>query len=99
MALNIESSDIQELFESQDEDLTETDLEEMLNPHSIEEEPSTSTENASLNRKTWFFMKIYISIERSLIFKSKIVNAAVVYQFELKALLKAAKQEKITKFF
>lgn len=48
----IESSDIQELFESQDEDLTETDLEVMLNPHSIEEEPSTSTENASLNRKT-----------------------------------------------
>ncbi|CAK1552926.1 unnamed protein product [Leptosia nina] len=27
----IESSDIQELLESQDEDLTETDLEEMLN--------------------------------------------------------------------
>ena len=34
----IESSDFQELFESQDEDLTETDLEETLNPQSIEEE-------------------------------------------------------------
>ncbi|GBP30881.1 NFX1-type zinc finger-containing protein 1 [Eumeta japonica] len=39
----IESSDIQELLESQNEDLTETDLEEMLNSQPIEEEASTST--------------------------------------------------------
>lgn len=38
-----ESSDIRELLDLQD-DLTETDLEEMLIPHSAEEEPSTSTE-------------------------------------------------------
>ncbi|CAG9568336.1 unnamed protein product [Danaus chrysippus] len=47
----IESSDIQELLESQDEDLTETDLEEMLNSQPIEEEASTSTENVTFTLK------------------------------------------------
>ncbi|GBP35703.1 hypothetical protein EVAR_82637_1 [Eumeta japonica] len=44
----IESSDIQELLESQNEDLTETDLEEMLNSQPIEEEASTSTGKSEL---------------------------------------------------
>ncbi|KAH7644273.1 tigger transposable element-derived protein 1-like [Dermatophagoides farinae] len=47
----IESSDIQELLESQDEDLTETDLEEMLNSQPIEEKASTSTGNVTFNLK------------------------------------------------
>lgn len=41
----IESSDIWELVESHEEDLTETDLDEKLNPHSIEEEASMSAKN------------------------------------------------------
>ena len=45
----IESSDVQESLESQDEDLTETDLEEMLNSQPIEEEASTSTGNVTFN--------------------------------------------------
>lgn len=45
-----ESSDIRELLDLQD-DLTETDLEEMLIPHSAEEEPSTSTEKGILTLK------------------------------------------------
>ncbi|KAL4718043.1 hypothetical protein ACJJTC_004781 [Scirpophaga incertulas] len=49
--MEIESSDIQELLESQDEDLTETDLEEMLNSQPIEEEASTSTENVTFTLK------------------------------------------------
>ncbi|KAL9907100.1 uncharacterized protein ACN427_003413 [Glossina fuscipes fuscipes] len=48
----IESSDIQELLESQDEDLTETGLEEMLNSPPIEEEASTSTANLTFNLKS-----------------------------------------------
>ncbi|KAL9872898.1 uncharacterized protein ACN427_013954 isoform 1-T2 [Glossina fuscipes fuscipes] len=48
----IESSDIRELLESQDEDLTETDLEEMLNSQPIEEEASTSTGNVTFNLKS-----------------------------------------------
>lgn len=40
----IESSDYQELPESQDEDLIETDFGEMLDPHSIVEETTTSIE-------------------------------------------------------
>lgn len=108
----IESGDIQELLESQDEDLTETDLEEMLNLHPIEdEEASTSTEKTTLNVKTLreglkmanelcdFFINVDPSMERSLIFKRQILNATAGYQSELKQLLKAAKQEKITKFF
>lgn len=107
----LESSDIQELLESQDEDLNETDLEEMLNPHSIEEEASTSIEKITLNLNNLseglrmahelcdFFIKIDPSMERSLIFKRKIVNATAEYQSELKDLIKSAKQEKITKFF
>ena len=47
----IESSDIQELLESRDEDLTETGLEEILNPPPIEEEASTSTGIVTLNLK------------------------------------------------
>ena len=47
----IESSDVQELLESQDEDLTETGLEEMLNSQPIEEEGSTSTGNLTFNLK------------------------------------------------
>ena len=107
----IESSDVQESLESQDEDLTETDLEEMLNSQPIEEEASTSTGNVTFNLKNLreglrmanelcdFFMKIDPSMEQSLIFKKQIVNATVEYQSELKELLKTAKQEKITKFF
>uniref|UniRef100_A0A1B0GCS1 Uncharacterized protein n=1 Tax=Glossina morsitans morsitans TaxID=37546 RepID=A0A1B0GCS1_GLOMM len=45
----IGSSDIQELLELQDEDLTETDLEKMLNSQPIEEEASTSTANMTFN--------------------------------------------------
>ncbi|KAL9912861.1 tigger transposable element-derived protein 1-like [Glossina fuscipes fuscipes] len=48
----IESSDIQELLESQDEDLTETDLEEMLNSPPIEEKASTRTGNVTFNLKS-----------------------------------------------
>ena len=107
----IESSDIQELLELQDEDLTETDLEEMLNSQPIEEEASTSTGNVTFNLKNLseglrmanelcdFFMKIDPSMERSLIFKRQIASATAEYQSELKELLKTAKQEKITKFF
>ncbi|GBP80084.1 Tigger transposable element-derived protein 1 [Eumeta japonica] len=107
----IESIDIQELLESQDEDLTETDLEEMLNSEPIEEEATTSTGNVTFNLKNLseglrmanelcdFFMNIDPSMERSLIFKRQIANATTVYQSELKELLKTVKQEKITKFF
>uniref|UniRef100_A0A1A9ZYP8 HTH CENPB-type domain-containing protein n=1 Tax=Glossina pallidipes TaxID=7398 RepID=A0A1A9ZYP8_GLOPL len=48
----IESSDIQQLLESQDEALTETDLEEMLISQPIEEEASTSTGNVTFNLKS-----------------------------------------------
>lgn len=107
----IESSDIQELLESQDEDLTETDLEEMLNSQPIEEEASTSTENVTFTLKNLseglrmanelcdFFVNIDPSMERSLNFKRQIANATAEYQSELSELLKTAKQEKITKFF
>ena len=46
-----------------------------------------------------FFIKIDPSMERSLVFKRKIDHATAEYQSQLKDLLKAAKQEKITKFF
>ena len=100
----IESSDIQELLESQDEDLTETVLEEMLNSRPIEEEASTSTGNLSeglriANELCNFFMKIDPSMERSLILKRQIASATAEYQSKLKELLRTAKQEKITKFF
>ncbi|KAL9915895.1 uncharacterized protein ACN2A1_002346 [Glossina fuscipes fuscipes] len=87
----IESSDIQELFESQYEDLTETDLEEVLNSPSIEEEASTSTGNVTFNLKSLseglrmanelgdFFMNIDPSMERSLIFERQIANATAAY--------------------
>jgi hypothetical protein len=39
------------LLESQDEDLTETDLEKMLNSQPVEEEASTSTGNLTFNLK------------------------------------------------
>lgn len=106
----IEPSDIQELFDSQDE-LTETDLEEMLTPHSTEEEPSATTEKVTFNLKNLseglrrandlcdFFVNIDPSMERSLIFKRQIIDATAQYQSEFNDLLKAAKQEKITKFF
>lgn len=84
----------------------------MLNPHSIEEEEtSTSTDKVTFNLKNLgeglrmanelcdFFMQIDQSMERSLIFKRQILNATAEYQSEFKDLLKAAKQEKITKFF
>ena len=44
----LESNDIQELFESQMKDLTEMDLEEMLNTDFSEEEATTSTEKMTL---------------------------------------------------
>uniref|UniRef100_A0A1A9ZNS5 HTH psq-type domain-containing protein n=1 Tax=Glossina pallidipes TaxID=7398 RepID=A0A1A9ZNS5_GLOPL len=47
----IESSDIQDLLESQDEDLTETDLEEILKSQPLEEEASTSTGDVTFNLK------------------------------------------------
>uniref|UniRef100_A0A1A9UZY1 Uncharacterized protein n=1 Tax=Glossina austeni TaxID=7395 RepID=A0A1A9UZY1_GLOAU len=47
-----ESIDIQEFLESQDEDLTETDLGEMLISQPIEEEASTSTGNVTFNLKS-----------------------------------------------
>lgn len=99
---------LSQLLESQ-EDLTETDLEKMLNLQSIQKEPSTNTENVTFNLKNLcrglrmanefgdFFMKIEKSMERSLIFKRQIA-ATAEYQSELK-LLKNAKQEKITNFF
>ncbi|KAK9709247.1 hypothetical protein QE152_g26735 [Popillia japonica] len=84
----IESDDIQRLLESQDEDLTEIDLKEMLKLHPIEdEETSTSTEKTTLNVKTLrealnmanelcdFF--INSDLERSLTFKRQILNAIV----------------------
>ena len=43
-----------------------------------------------------FFMKIDPSLERILIFKRQIANAAAEYLSELKELSKTAKQEKIT---
>ena len=76
----IESSDVQELLESQDEELTETNLKEMLNSQPIEDEASTSTGNVTFNLKNLsedlrmanelydFFMKIDPSMEQSLIF-------------------------------
>ncbi|KAL9928133.1 tigger transposable element-derived protein 1-like isoform 1-T3 [Glossina fuscipes fuscipes] len=100
----IESSDIEKLLESQDEDLTEIDLEEMLNSEPIEEEASTSTGNVTFNLKCLrkglrmanelddFFMNIDWSMERSLIFKRQIANVTAAYQSELKELLKTAKQ-------
>uniref|UniRef100_A0A1A9Z8M8 DDE-1 domain-containing protein n=1 Tax=Glossina pallidipes TaxID=7398 RepID=A0A1A9Z8M8_GLOPL len=87
----IESSDIQESLESQDEDLTETDLEEMLISQCIEEGVSTSTGNVTFNLKNLseglrmanelcdFFMNIVRSLERSLIFKRQIANATAAY--------------------
>lgn len=99
------------MLESQDEDLTETDLEEMLNSQPFEEEASTSIESVTFNLKNLseglrmanelcdFFMKIDPSMERSLIFKRQIANATAEYQSELKELLKTTKQEKITTFF
>lgn len=47
----IESSDIQESLESEDEDFTENDMEDMLNSQPIEEEASTSTGNVTINLK------------------------------------------------
>ena len=47
----IESSGVQEFLESQDEDLTATHLEAMLNSQPIEEEASTSTGNVTFNLK------------------------------------------------
>ncbi|CAH2098324.1 unnamed protein product [Euphydryas editha] len=94
----IESSDIQELLESQDEDLTKTDLEEILNLQPIEEEASTSNENVTFHLKNLneglrmanelcdFFIKIDPSMEQSLIFKRQIANATAEYQSELKEL-------------
>ena len=76
-----ESSDIQELFEQRDEDFSETELEEMLNPHSIEEAASTSIENVTFSLKNWseglqmanelygFFKQIDPSMERILVCK------------------------------
>uniref|UniRef100_A0A1A9VDB6 HTH CENPB-type domain-containing protein n=1 Tax=Glossina austeni TaxID=7395 RepID=A0A1A9VDB6_GLOAU len=93
----------------QDEDLTETDLEEMLISQPIEEEASTSTGHLTFNLKSVseglrmanelcdFFTNIDPPMERSLIFKTQIANATAAYQYELKELLKTAKQEKITK--
>lgn len=107
----LESNDIQELFESQDEDLTEMELEEMLNIDFSEEEPTTSTEKKTMTLKNLseglrmandlcdFFIKIDPSMDRSLLFKRKIDQATAEYQSELQDLLKDAKQEKITKFF
>ncbi|KAL9876647.1 tigger transposable element-derived protein 1-like [Glossina fuscipes fuscipes] len=107
----IESNDIQELLKSQDEDLTETDFEEILNSQPIEEEASRSTGNVIFNLKSlskglrmanelgYFFMNIDTSMERSLIFNRQIANATAAYQSELKKLLKTVKQKKLTKFF
>ena len=96
----IESSDVQDLPELQDGDLTESDLEEMLNSQPIEKEASTSIGNVTFiwknlseglsmaNELCDFIMKIDSSMERSLIFKRQIANAAAEYQSELKELLK-----------
>ena len=80
----------------------------MLNLHSIKEEASTSIEKEDIKLKKTelrftdefydFFKKIDPSMNVSLVFKREIVNATAEYQSELKDLLKAAKQEKITKF-
>uniref|UniRef100_A0A1A9UGE9 DDE-1 domain-containing protein n=1 Tax=Glossina austeni TaxID=7395 RepID=A0A1A9UGE9_GLOAU len=106
----IESRDIQELLETQYEDLTETDFEKMLNSQPIEEEASTSTGNVTFNLENLseglsmanelrdFFMNIDPFLERSLIFKREIANATAAYQSKLKELLKTAKQEQIKKF-
>ena len=76
---------LSQLLESQ-EDLTETDLEKMLNLQSIQKEPSTNTENVTFNLKNLgrglrmanefcdFFMKIEKSMERSLIFSLSIFS-------------------------
>uniref|UniRef100_A0A1A9VG67 DDE-1 domain-containing protein n=1 Tax=Glossina austeni TaxID=7395 RepID=A0A1A9VG67_GLOAU len=102
----IESSDIQELLESQDEDLTATDLEEVIISQPIEEEASTSTGNVTFKLKSLseglrmanefcdFFVNIDPSMERSLGFKRQIANATAAYQYELKELSKTAKQGK-----
>ena len=78
----------------------------MLDSQSIEEEASTSTGNVTFNSKNlseglrmanelWdVLMKIYPSMERSLIFKRQIANATAEYQSDLKELLKTAKPEK-----
>ncbi|XP_026470953.1 tigger transposable element-derived protein 1-like [Ctenocephalides felis] len=107
----IELSDIQELLETQDEALTETDLEKMLNVQLIEEETPTGTDIATFNLKNLskglrmanelceFFVNIDPSMERSLIFKKQIANATALYHSELKVLLQTVKQDKITKFF
>lgn len=106
----IESSDIEELLKSQNEDLTETDLEELLDAPSTGEQASTGTEQMTLNLENLseglrmaselceFFIKIDPSMKRSLVFKRQIVNATAKYQTELQDLLKAPKQEKITEF-
>ena len=95
----------------QDKNLTETDLEEMLNSQPIEEEAWIIIRNVTFNLKNLseglrmanelcdFFMKIDPSMEQSLIFKRQITSATAKYQSELKEFLKIAKQEKITKFF
>uniref|UniRef100_A0A1B0G314 Uncharacterized protein n=1 Tax=Glossina morsitans morsitans TaxID=37546 RepID=A0A1B0G314_GLOMM len=110
MGSNI-SSDTQELLEPQDEDLTETDLEKMLNSQPIEEDASTSTGNVTFNLKRLseglrmanklcdFFMNIDPSMERSLNFKRQTANATAAYRYELYELLKTAKQGKIAKVF
>lgn len=103
----IESSDIQELLESRDEDLTETDLEEMLNSQPLEEEGSTCTGNVIVNLKNFseglrianeirdFFMNIDPSIDEVLFFKRQIASATAAYQPELKERLKLRSKRRL----
>ena len=86
------------MLEFQDEDWTETHLEEILNSPPIEEEALTSTGKVTFNLKNLskglrmanelcdFFMKIDPSMKRSLIFKRQIASATAEYQSELKEL-------------
>jgi hypothetical protein len=83
----IESSGVQELLESLDEVLTETDLKD--NP--LRKRLQKAMENLTFNLKNLseglrmanklcdFFMKIDPSMERSLIFKKQIANTTAEY--------------------
>lgn len=82
------------LLESQDEGLSETDLEEMFNTQLIEVEASTSTGNMIFNFTKWqvsctiSLWTLVKSMEQSVILKRKIANGTAVYQTQLRELLK-----------
>lgn len=65
----IKSSGIQKLLESQDEDLTETNLNEILKPHTLEDDALTSSDNNNVtfvisNQPCDFFKKMYPNMEK-----------------------------------